>query len=181
MNIPPTDPLRRPGSEEFVPYYAGYVGLVPDGDCIEFMESQIAGLQEIACRLAEADSLTVHPPYRWSIKQVVGHMIDAERIFADRIHRFSAGDQQAQPGMDPDPYVAAQDFCTPPLADLVAELVLCRRANLMLVRRIAADAWNRQGVASGNRFTVRALVWILGGHVEHHLRIIRQRLGWLPE
>jgi hypothetical protein len=168
---------RRPGRDESADYYQTYIGKVPDGNCVSMLESQIHELETVFASVSETQASTPHPPYTWTIKQVVGHLIDAERIFADRLHRFSCGDTQPQPGMEQEPYVANQDYMKPSLKSLVDELLLCRRANLLLVRRLRPAAWDHRGIASGNPFTVRALIWILAGHIEHHLQIIRRRLG----
>jgi uncharacterized damage-inducible protein DinB len=167
---------RRPGNDEYFEYYDTYIRLVPDGKCFDLLESQIEELRTYFAKVSEADASVLHPPYTWTIKQVVGHMIDAERIFADRLHRFASGEKQPQPGMDQDPYVAAHDYETPTLKSLVDELLHCRRANLLLVHRIRPVAWDVRGIASGHSVSVRALVWILVGHIMHHMTIIGKRL-----
>jgi hypothetical protein len=167
---------RRPGRDEYFEYYDTYVRLVRDGECLALFESQVEELRTFFARVSDAEASVLHPPYTWTIKQVVGHLIDAERIFADRLHRFASGDPQPQPGMDQDPYVANQDYVSPRLGDLVDELLFCRRANQLLVRRLKPAAWDNRGVASGHSITVRALVWILVGHIIHHMEIVRKRL-----
>jgi DinB superfamily len=167
----------RPTTDEYFEYYATYINQVPDGDILQLAERQVSEMREFLGGISEAESMVVHPPYTWTIKQVVGHMIDAERIFADRLHRISSGDPQPQPGMDQDPYVANHDYEEPTLQVLLEELLLCRQANLLLIRRLKPTAWDVRGVASGYTFTVRALVWILVGHITHHLKIVRKRIG----
>jgi uncharacterized damage-inducible protein DinB len=166
----------RPGNDEFFEYYLTYIGLVPDGQCSALLESQVGQLREFFANVSEIQSSVVHHPYTWTIKQVVGHLIDAERIFAERLHHFAFNDLQPMNGMDQDQYVANADYSTPTLQALVDELLFCRQANLLLVRRIKPAAWNNRGMASGYAVTARALVWMLVGHIMHHMRIIQRRL-----
>lgn len=168
--------LRRPNADEYYSYYETYVRLVGETDLLQQAADQIGELTELFAGVSEADAMVVHPPYTWTIKQVVGHLIDAERIFSDRLHRFASGDLQELPGMEQDPYVANQDYQTPALRALLEELLLCRRANLLLMKRLLPHAWDQRGVASGHPVTVRALAWIMVGHITYHLRIVRQRL-----
>lgn len=179
MPTPPAISLtiRRPGRDEYFEYYDTYVRLVPDGEIPELLKSQIDDLRSYFATVSEANASVLHKPYTWTIKQVVGHMIDAERIFADRLHRFASGDKQPQPGMDQDPYVASQDYESPSLKSLVDELLHCRQANLLLIHRLRPEAWDNRGVASGHTVSVRALAWILAGHIIHHMNIIRKRLA----
>lgn len=168
---------RRPGRDEYFEYYDTYIRLVPDGQCLALLHSQVDELRSYFAEVTEAEASVPHPPYVWTIKQVVGHMIDAERIFADRLHRFASGDPQPQPGMEQDPYVANHDYQTPLLGDLVDEWVHCRQANIRLVHRLKPSAWDQRGIASGHAITVRAIAWILVGHIMHHMKIVRARLG----
>lgn len=170
------EPESRPLPDEYAPFYGTYVDLVPDGKCLHLLRTQIADLRQSLQVVEEPAASVCHPPYTWTLKQVVGHLIDTERIFADRLHRFSSGDPQAQPGMDQDAYVAGMDYERPTLAALLDELEHLRKANILLVDRLSAEAWNRRGIASGHSVSVRALLWMLVGHIIHHAKIIRQRL-----
>lgn len=165
---------KRPATDEYFEYYGTYIGKVPDGDVVALAHAQLDELRAAFGGLTEAEAAKPYAPGKWTWKQLVGHLIDAERIFADRLHRFSSGDPQPQPGMDQDLYVAGHDYVTPTLAALLDELLHCRQANLLLVRRLPAATWDRRGQASGRPFTVRALVWILAGHIQHHLVLLRQ-------
>jgi uncharacterized damage-inducible protein DinB len=167
---------RRPNSDEYAEYYHNYIRRIPDHQCLEMLESQIDELQEFFRDVTEVQASTVHAPYTWTIKQVVGHLIDGERVFADRLLRFSSGEQQAQPGFDQDAYVSQQDYATPQLRSLVDELLHCRQANLLLIRRLKPTAFDQRGLASGYECTVRALVWMMVGHICHHMNILRLRL-----
>lgn len=168
---------QRPTSDEYFEYYHAYIRLVPDGDIIETASAQLERISAILADVSEDDSQVIHAPYTWTVRQVVGHIIDAERIFADRLHRISAGDPQPQLGMDQDIYVSGNDYATPLLTSLVEEWQLCRQANLLLMKRIRPDAWNIRGSASGYPVTVRALAWMIVGHVTHHMNIVGNRLN----
>jgi hypothetical protein len=168
---------RRPGSDEYYEYYAKYIQLVPDGDLRGLAEAQIGELRSFFQGVSEQEATVLHAPYTWTIKQVLGHLIDAERIFGNRIHRFASGDFQPLPGMEQDPYVANNDYELPTLQSLLTELILCREANVLLLRRIKPQAWEHRGVASDHPITVRALAYVLVGHILHHLKIVAQRLG----
>lgn len=177
MMISPDLASARPGRDEYFEYYDTYVSKVPDGNIVQQLRCQVDELQAFFDRVSEEVAQQIHPPYTWTIKQVVGHLIDAERIFADRMHKFAMGDQQAQPGMDQDVYVAAVDYTNVSLSALVAELLHCRRANVLLVERLTAEAWKRRGFASGYEVSVRALAWMLVGHIIHHMQIVAKRIG----
>lgn len=168
--------LHVPEPDESFEFYHNYIRHVPPGNILELAQRQIEDLRSVFRRVSASEETKLHPPYTWTLKQVVGHLIDAERIFADRLHRFAAGDLQPIPGMDQNDYVNNYDYEKPSLAMLVDELVLCRQANVLLLQRLKPTAWDQRGVASGNPVTVRALAYILVGHIEYHLKIVRQRL-----
>jgi uncharacterized damage-inducible protein DinB len=167
---------QRPTSEEYFEYYEKYISLVPDGDIIQSAGTQLESVTKILSGISEGDSTVLHAPYTWTIRQVLGHIIDVERIFADRLHRISSGDPQPQLGMDQDLYVNGQDFSSPLLSSLAEEWHALRRANVLLIARMRPEAWAIQGNASGYPVTARALAWMLVGHVTHHMKIVRKRL-----
>jgi hypothetical protein len=168
--------LTRPADDESFEFYHNYIRLVPPGNVIELAHDQVEELQREFRNVPEAEAMKLHAPYTWTIKQVVGHMIDAERIFSDRLHKFACGDFQPINGMEQEPYVANCDYETPSLQALVEELCYCRQANVLLLRRLKPAIWDNRGIASGNPVTVRALAFILVGHINYHLQIIRKRL-----
>lgn len=174
---PSHDPHRRPARTEYFEYYDTYIRKVPDGDLLELARAQIGELRDFFGGVTEQQAMTLHAPYTWTVKQVLGHLIDCERIFGNRMHRFGFGDLQPLAGMNQDEYVANNDYVTPALGSLVEELLCCRQANLLLMQRIRPGAWDNQGVASDHPITVRALAWILVGHILHHMEIVRKRLA----
>ena len=174
---PSINPSERPAADEYFEYYNTYISLVPDGQCMTLLDSQIDFLRQYFSNVSDEAASVTHPPYTWTIKQVVGHLIDTERIFAERLHHFAFGDLKPLPGMDQNVYVENCDFQDTKLADLVDEMILCRRANILMIKRISANAWSNRGVASDHLVSARALLWMLVGHVIHHMTIVQKRLS----
>ena len=169
--------LRTPDPGESFEYYHRYIRNVPSGNILDLARGQVEELRAVFDRVSECEATKLHQPFTWTLKQVVGHLIDAERIFVDRLHRFAAGDVQPIPGMDQNDYVNSFDYDSPSLGELVDELTLCRQANVLLLNRLKVSAWDQGGVASGHAVTVRALAYILVGHIEYHLKIVKRRLS----
>ena len=166
-----------PAESEYAPFYAGYVAkMAGESDVVATLERQ---RDELAALPAAAGERETHryADGKWSVREVVGHMIDGERVFSYRTLRFSRGDQTPLPGFEENQYVAASTFDRRPLSSLVDELVLLRQANLGLLRGLAPDDWTRTGTANGHSVSVRALAFIMAGHVRHHLNILRDRYG----
>jgi hypothetical protein len=174
MNVPISS---RPDPTEYASYYGAYIGLVPEGDILTILQRQIADTVALLHDLSEAEAETRHAPYTWSIKEVVGHLVDSERIFGVRALRFARNDPAALPGFDQDPYIQAAHFDTRPLDSLVQEFDFLRRSHLLFFGGLDGEAWLRSGVASGHPVTVRALAYIIAGHERHHINIVRKRLA----
>lgn len=165
--------IPRPLETEYFAYYHQYIRRVPEGDVLQWMEAQIAEVRGLLGGVDEARAAARPAPGEWTIKQVVGHLNDTERIFSYRALRFARGDQAALPGFDQAPYAEAAVFARVSLADLLEEFATLRRASLCLFRPLALEDLARSGVASDHPITVRALVYCLGGHVDHHLESLR--------
>jgi uncharacterized damage-inducible protein DinB len=168
-------PTTRPETNEYAPYYEKYVSLVPEGDVVatlgQQLESTLATLRGITDE--QADSR--YAEGKWSIKELLGHIIDTERIFGYRALRFARNDQTPLSGFEQDGYVASARFGERRLSDLAEEFEHVRRANLALFRHLDTEAWARSGEASDNQVSVRALAHIIAGHETHHMRILRER------
>lgn len=177
MTDPVANHVRRPDRDEYFEYYDKYIQQVPPGEFFAVLSAQTSELETFLRTVTESEATVLHAPYTWTLKQVVGHLIDVERIFSDRLLRIASGDEQPQPGMDQDLYVRNSDYEAPTWSALVDELLHCRRANVLLLNRLTPTAWDRHGTASGYPVTVRALAWMLIGHVEHHAAIMRKRLS----
>jgi hypothetical protein len=169
--------MPRPASSEYAPDCAPYVALVPEDDVVKTLEDQLAELLALLGPVPEAVGNVRHAPYTWSVKQVVGHLIDSERVFVYRTMRFARGDDTPLPGFDEVIYAQAGEFDRCRLRDLVAEFEALRRSHLWFLRHLPEAAWTRTGLANGNPVSVRALAYITAGHVRHHMAILRRRLS----
>jgi uncharacterized damage-inducible protein DinB len=165
----------RPASDEYAPFFAGYVSLVPDGDVLEALEQGRHQTRELLGRLSEAKAAYRYAPEKWTIKGVLGHLADAERIFAYRALWFARGDASPLPGWDENAWAQLSDFDAHSLKNLLVGYDAQRSATLALFRSLPAAAWQRRGTANSNPVTVRALAWIAAGHERHHLKILRER------
>ena len=165
---------ERPGGGEFAPYYERYIGRVPDGDVVELLERQ-AGEAAAYLRSAAEKADHRYEPGKWSVKEVVGHLNDAERIFAYRALRIARGDQTPLPGWDENAYVPTGNFGARSLESLLDEWADLRRATLWLFRHLDAEAFARRGTANNHGVSVRALAYVTAGHIAHHLEILRSR------
>ena len=169
------DLARRPGVDEHAPYYGRYVALVPDGSIVETLGLQIAGTRALVAGLPEARARHRYAPEKWSVKEVLGHVADSERVFAYRALRIGRGDATPLPGFDEKEYAASAPFDARPLRDVIAELDSVRAATLTLLASLDERAWSRRGTANEVPVTVRALAWIIAGHELHHRAILRER------
>jgi hypothetical protein len=168
---------RRPQPTEHAPYYGTYVALVPENDILAVLRAQRDESLAHLHAIPESQADVLHPPYTWTIKQVVNHITDGERIFAYRALRFARGDATELPGFDENEYARTAGCERLKLAKLVDEFDAVRRSTLALLENLPEQAWTRCGEANGNAVTVRALAFIIAGHVRHHLAIVRKRLG----
>jgi hypothetical protein len=166
---------ERPAEGEFAPFYAGYVSLVSEADILDVLEGQAAEIRLQTRRFIPEREQFRYEPEKWSVREVLGHMTDAERVFGFRAFCFSRGDESALPGFDENEYVARSGFDRCRLSDLVEEFAQLRETNLTALRRLDEDAWRRIGTASGRPVSVRALAYIMAGHVRHHLQILATR------
>lgn len=166
---------ERPSAAEFAPYYAKYVAAVPDGDVLDTLSWQLNDTLAFLRGLPAPQHGHRYAEGKWSVKEVVGHMADAERIFAYRMLRIARGDETPLPGFDQEPYVRTANFDARPLVALASEFESVRRATLTLLRSLDPEALLRQGTASGFKVTVRALAFIIAGHERHHVEILQTR------
>lgn len=169
---------RRPESHEFAEYYGTYVGKVPDGPVVEFLENQRLEALDFLASIPETREQYRYAPEKWSIREVIGHIADSERMFAMRALAFARGDRGPLPSFDEKAYGESSNAHDRSLEELATELDAIRRASVLLFDGFPVDAWDRSGIASEREFTVRSLAWIIGGHASHHYDVIRER--YLP-
>lgn len=167
--------MKRPEPNEYDRYYEGYVSLVPETDIIGAMSEQIDEIEKIFVEIKEEKSLHAYAPGKWTIKELLGHLIDGERIFAYRALRISRGDQTPIEGFEQDGYIENSNFNAAKFEDLTKELILSRKANLLFFKNLTDQSWSRVGTASGVPVSVRALSYIMVGHIRHHQNILRER------
>jgi len=169
--------VGRPQPDEIPSHYVGYIERVPETDPVAVLATQIDATAALLRGLSETDALKRYAPGKWSVKEIVGHLADTERIMAYRALRIARGDETPLPGFDENAYVPPAKFDARPLSDLVAELRATRAATLALVRSFDPDAWLRRGTASGKSISVRALGYVIPGHERHHVEILKTRYG----
>ena len=172
-----SSPLPRPADEEFALFYAGYVAKVPDGEILKFLEAQLREVRSLLSTIPEGRGSYRYAEGKWSIKEVIGHLCDAERIFSYRALRIARNDDTPLAGFDENKYVPAGKFDARTMASLVDEVLQVRDATISLVRTIDAEAGARRGTASGKSVSARALIWIIAGHMAHHVGVLRERYG----
>ncbi|MFE5322626.1 DinB family protein [Paenibacillus sp. NPDC056579] len=169
--------LQRPEQHEYAPYYGTYIQLVPEGNLIQLLDDQLDAALALLSGLSEEEAAYRYAPGKWSIKEVIGHITDTERIMAYRLLRIARGDTTELPGFDQDIYISGASFDQCSLPFLLEDLTVVRRATLTLVKGLSEEAWRRQGVASSSPFTARALACVISGHELHHLKVLQERYG----
>ncbi len=168
--------IPKPSAEEAAPYYFTYISLT-GADAITTLEGQAASTQRLIAATSEERGAHRYAEGKWSVKEVLGHICDTERVFAYRALRFARADEAALPGFDENRYVPMAGSNARTLADLAAELAAVRAASLALFRSFDEVALLRIGTASGNPMSVRAAAHVIAGHEAHHVAILRERYG----
>ena len=165
----------KPAPAEYAPSYEKYISLVPEADILTVLAEQLDSTLSLLRGIPEERSNHRYAPGKWSIKELVGHLIDSERVFSYRALRIACNDKTPLPGFEQDDYVANANFDARRLADLADEFEQVRKSNLQLFKPLEDAAWLRMGVANNTDVSVRALAFIIAGHAEHHLSILRTR------
>ena len=167
--------MKRPETTEFAPYYNTYISLVEDDNVIPALKAQSAELRAVFSAIPEEKGTFAYADGKWTIKEVLSHLIDGERMFAYRILRISRGDETPIEGFEQDGYIENSNANNRPFAELLEEFDLQRRSNLMLLNNLSDEASRRMGTASGLPVSARALTYIMAGHIRHHIDILNQR------
>ena len=167
--------LSRPNSDEYFEYYGNYISQVPEGDVRDLMRSQLSETIALLSAVSDAKAEQAYGAGKWTLKEAVLHMSDAERVFSYRMLRISRGDATPLPGFDQNDWVPLSCANGRALTNLVMEFAAVRASTLALADSISAEAWVRKGTASGHPISVRALAYIAAGHERHHVKIIRER------
>jgi hypothetical protein len=165
--------MNRPQPDEYPEYYNLYVNLVRDGDIVDILEQQSKDIQQFISSLKEESGDHTYAFGKWTIKEILGHLIDSERIFAYRALRIARKDKQNLPGYDSDEYVKSGNFYRRTLQDLREEMLLLRAANLKQFTNFDESDLSQKGVVNDMEFSVIAILYIMAGHELHHINFIK--------
>jgi hypothetical protein len=168
---------KRPLPTEYPASFAGYVDLVPEADVVGALGAQVEVLRQLAAAISPERETYAYAPGKWTIRQVVGHLGDVERVFSFRALCFARSEQTPLPGFDENAYVEHSRFNDTRLGELIEELVLLRSSNLKMLTSLSEAQWSATGVANGKSISVRALAYVMVGHVRHHVAMLRDRYG----
>jgi uncharacterized damage-inducible protein DinB len=170
--------ISRPSAEEYAPAFGGYVSRVADvSDAVAALARQKDRFVQSVAAMSDTEAGYRYAPEKWSVKELVGHVCDAERIFTYRMLRIGRGDATPLPGFEENDYVVAARSDERRLPDLLDEWQAVRSATSALVRALPSDAWARRGTSNGHPITTRALLYIVLGHADHHLNVLQTRYG----
>ena len=171
----PTLTIPRPAADEYSPYHSVYVNAVPEGNVLDLLERQARETIALLGSIGEEKSKHRYAEGKWSIRGVVGHVTDAERVFTYRALTFARGDRNALPGFEENEWADTSNADRRTLAQLLDEFAAVRAATVALFRGFGEAELARQGTASGQRVTPRGLLYVVAGHERHHVRILRER------
>lgn len=171
-------PITRPTPEEYAPYYETYLQHVPPGaEVLDLLAEQARLMAALVARITPQQAEHRYAAGKWSVRQVLAHLVDTERVFVFRALWFARGEESALPGMDENLWAETAGADARPIGDFGRELAALRRLSLDLFASLPAAGWERRGVASERVLSVRAVPWIIAGHECHHLAILRERYG----
>ena len=169
--------MTRPQKSEAADYYFAYIDLIRSNEIVPAIKSQMTETLEFLQGISEEQSLQTYAPGKWTIREVLNHVNDGERLFLGRALWFARGFQDPLPSFEQDVAVQAAQANETPWTELVEEFRIVRLGTISFFKNMPAEAWSRTGVASDNPFTVRALAYIIAGHVAHHTNVLREKYG----
>lgn len=167
--------IGRPSEDEYASFFGYYMPLVPEGDLRDVLQSQEGEMLQLLESLTEEQGLRRYAPGKWSLKEIIGHVTDHERIMSYRAMRIARGDTTPLPGYEQDVLVQGANFDAQPIRQLADQYAAVRQSTLALLGSLTDEAWLRKGTVSQATMSVRALVCAIIGHEIHHLRIVRER------
>ena len=171
----PNARVQRPVSGEFPSYFEGYVARVPETDIISVLREQSSEVTNLIKGISEDRAGFRYGPDKWSVREVLGHIGDTERVMSYRATCLARGEQSELPGFDENEYVRTANFDGWTLAELAAHFENLRQANVAILEHLDLEAWKRKGIVNHNPITVPAIAWVMAGHVRHHLQILHER------
>lgn len=169
--------VGQPEANEYAPYYERYVALVRGGEILQTLADQSEAVRRALSAMPEDRAGFRYGTGKWTVREVLGHCIDAERVFGYRALAFARGETAPLPAFSENEYALQSGHDNVPVAELLEEFASVRAATLHLLRHLPGQAWRRTGIASGKPVSVRALAFIMAGHVKHHLAILHERYG----
>ncbi len=172
--------MNRPLDSEYAPYYRGYVAQVAEEEILPVLRSQIDALDLLLDQVTPEREAYRYAEGKWSIREVVGHLIDGERVFGYRALCIARGENQNLPGFDEKEYMLSAPYNRVGLEDLMSEFRLVRLSNIAMLRNLDEEAWSRMGTANDAPVSVRALAFIMGGHIRHHMGVLSERYLFAP-
>ncbi|WP_040206045.1 DinB family protein [Neobacillus jeddahensis] len=170
--------IQRPLVSEYPDYYAPYVNLVPEGDLLAILNEGLEKTIDLFEGLSEEQEHFRYAPGKWSVKEVLGHMTDTERVMSYRLLRIGRGDQTPLAGFNENDYIAGSVFDQLPIQTILEDFIATRKASITLIKTMPEEAWQRTGIANNLSNSSRALAYIIAGHAIHHGNIIKER--YLP-
>src|SRR5438132_1237750 len=168
-------PIGRPKADEYADIHAGYLSKVPGDDVMNFLQHQLDSALALFTTIDDSKGDFRYEPGKWTIKEVLGHIVDTERVFAYRALVFARGDRTPLPGFDQEPWAQHAGHGKLAIRDIIAEFKSVRRSTIQLFQHLDAEAWNRRGTANGREISTRAAAFIIAGHAQHHLDILQAR------
>ena len=167
--------LGQPLESEYAPDYQGYVAHVTEDEILPVLRSQLDALDVLLGRVTPERETYRYAEGKWSIREIVGHLIDGERVFGYRAFCIARGESQNLPGFEQNDYILTAPYDRIDLEDLLSELRLVRLSNIAMLRNLDEESWMRIGTANDNQVSVRALAFIIAGHARHHMGVLRER------
>lgn len=167
--------MSRPNETEYASYYQQYVNHVSEAEILPVLRTQMDDLDVLLDRVPAERETYRYAEGKWSIREIIGHLIDGERVFGYRAFCIARGETQNLPGFEQDDYLRTAPYHHIELEDLLSELRLIRLGNIAMFRTLDEESWSRLGTANGNEITARALAFIMAGHIRHHMQVLRER------
>lgn len=167
--------MSRPNETEYASYYQQYVNHVSEAEILPVLRTQMDDLDVLLDRVPAERETYRYAEGKWSIREIVGHLIDGERVFGYRAFCIARGETQNLPGFEQDDYLRTAPYDHIELEDLLSELRLIRLGNIAMFRTLDEESWSCVGTANGNEITARALAFIMAGHIRHHMQVLRER------
>ena len=165
----------QPLESEYAPDYQGYIGQVTEQEILPVLRSQLDALDVLLGRVTPERETYRYADGKWSIREIAGHLIDGERVFGYRAFAIARGDRNNMPGFDQNEYILTSPYNRIDLEDLLSEFRLARLSNIAMLRTLDDESWMRIGTANDNQVSVRALAFIMAGHVRHHMEVLREK------